>query len=88
MHLYIKGSGGVIYHLSDTTMIAEGIPCNDDHCDPLIWVARYIEHCAVSDNSDPNDPYYCMEFGGTDVWEIRIDENNNIKSVVDIYAVD
>lgn len=88
LHLYIKGYDGTMYHMSDTTIIASGIPCNDDECDPLIWAARYIEHCPITDESDPNGPYYCLGFGGTEVWEIRADENNNIKSVVDIYAAD
>lgn len=88
LHLYIKGYDGTMYHMSDTTIIASGIPCNDDECDPLIWAARYIEHCPITDESDSNGPYYCLGFGGTEVWEIRADENNNIKSVVDIYAAD
>lgn len=88
LHLYIKDLDGIIYHLSDTTIIASGVPCNDDGCDPLLWAARYIDHCSITDDSDPNGPYYCQGFGGSDVWEIRVDEKNNIKSVVDVFAVD
>lgn len=88
LHLYIKDLDGIIYHLSDTTVIASGVPCNDDGCDPLLWAARYIDHCSITDDSNPNGPYYCQGFGGSDVWEIRVDEKNNIKSVVDVFAVD
>ena len=88
LHLYIKDLDGKIYHLSDTTVVASGVPCNDDGCDPLLWAARYIDHCSITDDSDPNGPYYCQGFGGSDVWEIRADEKNNIKLVVDVFAVD
>lgn len=88
LHLYIKGYGGDMYHLDENTIIANGIPCNDDECDPLIWAARYIEHCSITDESDPNGSYYCLGFGGEDVWEIKVDDNNNIKSIVDVYAAD
>ena len=88
LHLYIKDLDGIIYHLSDTTVVASGVPCNDDGCDSLLWAARYIDHCSITDDSDPNGPYYCQGFGGSDVWEIRVDEKNNIKSVVDVFAVD
>ena len=88
LHLYIKDLDGKIYHLSDTTVVASGVPCNDDGCDPLLWAARYIDHCSITDDSDPNGPYYCQGFGGSDVWEVRVDEKNNIKLVVDVFAVD
>lgn len=88
LHLYIKGVGGTIYHLSDETKLSSELPCNDDGCDPLLWAARYIDHCPITDESDPDGPYYCLGFGGTDVWEVRVDENNNIKSVINIYAAD
>lgn len=88
LHLYIRGFDGTEYHLSDATVLSSGLPCNDDGCDPLLWAARYIDHCPITDESDPNGPYYCLGFGGNEVWEIRADENNNIKSVVEIYAAD
>lgn len=88
VHLYIEGHDGTIYHLYDETVLTDGIPCNDDVCDPLIWASRYINHCSVTDESDPNDPYYCLGFSGADIWKIRVDENNNIKAVMDIVAVD
>lgn len=88
LHLYIEDLDGIIYHLSDTTVVASGVPCNDDGCDSLLWAARYIDHCSITDDSDPNGPYYCQGFGGSDVWEIRVDEKNNIKSVVDVFTVD
>lgn len=88
LHLYIKDLDGTIYHLSDRTMLSTSLPCNDDGCDPLLWAARYIDHCSFTDESDPNGPYYCLGFGGSDVWEIRADENNNIRSVVDVFTAD
>lgn len=88
LHLYITQPDGTVYHLGDNTIIASGVTCNDDGCDPLIWASRYIDHCSITDDSDPNGPYYCLGFGGSDVWEIRADSNHNIRSVVDVFAVD
>lgn len=88
LHLYIKDTDGTIYHLGDMTVLTDGIPCNDDECDPLLWAARYIDHSPITDESDPDGPYYCLGFGGTDVWKIRTDEENNITAVIDILAAD
>lgn len=88
LHLYIMGANGILYHLDDNTVLSSGLPCNDDGCDPLLWASRYIDHSPITDESDSNGKYYCLGFGGTEVWEIRVDDNNNIKSVVDIYAAD
>lgn len=87
-HLYITDLDGVVYHMSDTTVISGALPCNDDGCDPLVWAARYIDHSSITDESDPNGPYYCQGFGGAEVWEIRVDDKNNIRSIVDAFAVD
>lgn len=86
--LRIAFEGGQTFYLDGDTVIKEGVPCNDDNCDAITWVRRYIEHCPITDDSDPNGPYYCLGFGGSDEWEVMIDENNNIRDINAIFAAD
>lgn len=87
-NLYITDSDGEVYRLYDETKLTKGIPCYDDDCEPTTWAYRYIEHCSITDNTDPDGPYYCQGFGGSDVWQIEVDDDNNIITVIDVFAVD
>lgn len=79
---------GQTFYLDSNTTIHEGVPCNDDNCDAITWINRYIDHCPITDDSDPDGPYYCLGFGGFDEWQVMIDEDYNIKEIIDIFAAD
>lgn len=86
--LSIVHDEGPTFYLDTDTVIDKDVTCNDDGCDAITWAHRYIDHCSITDDSDPSGPYYCLGFGGYDIWQVMVDEDYNIKEIIDIFAAD
>ena len=74
----ISGGSGDIYRFDQDTVIIEGVPCYDDGCDPMTWVARYLEHPSYG-VWDESDPYSCYGIAGGDILTVLVDDENRIR---------
>jgi len=85
-YIYIENTN-TKYHIGKDTIIYEGVDCYDDGCDAITWLDRYLSHPAFTDE-DTESPYYMMGIAFGDMWDIDVDQNNNIVAILGIYYWD
>lgn len=76
----------LVYHLNDDTVIKEEVPCFEQGFSATTWLSVYLGNSDIVD-ADP-DKYIGLCFTMGDLWEIEVDENNNILVVNNIYYWD